>query len=703
MREVKPTQKPVPSSDIKDLFFNSGLLDIWATSLERKYIDRFGNCHLTAAGMEWIFNELVTKFKIESEQALLAAGYAPAGTFQEGAEVVSRNGTVLWKLPDGDGEYYRWDGDLPKQVPAGSTPQSTGGIGKGAWVSVGDASLRGDIRGIDGISHIGATNYEGVRVYKGINSKIKVYGRENVFDGCEGEFVLDLTDTTSEDDGGTVFIDVLNRRWKRVIDDGVYLHWFVKNNGMELASDAFKIADKVCSKLNRKLILQGEFFVNEPIVMHRSATESSGLYVIEGAGDNTVIYGEIDEPNRAVLEITGESNPISNRKEISNFKIRMRGGSKSAYCLKVGDVKESFKADRIICQGANALLMKTGLSSWAQMGTLFVQCSFRSNYNLEWGSEETAEVFAVNYDGTGAKWDNVVFLSCQFAGLVEPRASVVDFIGCNFLTSAKRPTTTRNFANNLAIRIGSANVRGCYFEDHRVAIEVRPQNNIVNQVTITGCRFSGVSNTSENPSELAIEIAGNNDFGSVSISDCYFADTDANGAVIYQKGSIRIANARGFVSIDSVSNYYKPSVPIRILKEAQNFSITNNGRKAISNNSICFSRIGMRDTGVRQLNLMGMDGITQYTDKVNEYYINGITASFNFEPAGNFRIRIMINDEVLREMSKASFDVIDDKVWGFTGVIARTIKPSDKISVLYITEGQGPEGLNSLFKIDVCY
>ncbi|ENH4338884.1 hypothetical protein ACRTOV_003072 [Providencia stuartii] len=157
MREVKPTQKPVPSSDIKDLFFNSGLLDIWATSLEHKYIDRFGNCHLTAAGMEWIFHELVTKFKIESEQALLAAGYAPAGTFQEGAEVVSRNGTVLWKLPDGDGDHYRWDGDLPKQVPAGSTPQSTGGIGKGAWVSVGDANLRSDVKNGDG-SLIGLDN-----------------------------------------------------------------------------------------------------------------------------------------------------------------------------------------------------------------------------------------------------------------------------------------------------------------------------------------------------------------------------------------------------------------------------------------------------------------------------------------------------------------------------------------------------------------
>ncbi|HEC8330054.1 TPA: hypothetical protein RG647_RS17030 [Providencia rettgeri] len=240
MREVKPTQKPVPSSDIKDLFFNSGLLDIWATSLEHKYIDRFGNCHLTAAGMEWIFNELVTRLKIESEQALLAAGYAPAGTFQEGAEVVSRNGTVLWKLPDGDGDHYRWDGDLPKQVPVGSTPESTGGIGKGAWVSVGDASLRGNLRAGDGLSFIGETNYEGVRNYTGSNSKIGVYGINSVFDGGNGEFVLDKFDTKSEDNGGTILIDSLNRRWKRIYDGELNGLWFgMDRSGVNNSSDAF--------------------------------------------------------------------------------------------------------------------------------------------------------------------------------------------------------------------------------------------------------------------------------------------------------------------------------------------------------------------------------------------------------------------------------------------------------------------------------
>lgn len=147
MREVKPTQKPVPSSDIKDLFFNSGLLDIWATSLERKYIDRFGNCHLTAAGMEWLFKELVETFKVDMNIAIVAAGYITIDSFQQGADLPNNELTQRNHIlrDETTGEYYRWDGDLPKKVPAGSTPQSTGGIGKGAWVGVGDASLRGDL------------------------------------------------------------------------------------------------------------------------------------------------------------------------------------------------------------------------------------------------------------------------------------------------------------------------------------------------------------------------------------------------------------------------------------------------------------------------------------------------------------------------------------------------------------------------------
>lgn len=59
------------------------------------------------------------------------------GSFDTGVTVNTKNELVAFT----DGK-YRWEGELPKIVPAGSTPDSTGGVKLGAWVSVGDASLR---------------------------------------------------------------------------------------------------------------------------------------------------------------------------------------------------------------------------------------------------------------------------------------------------------------------------------------------------------------------------------------------------------------------------------------------------------------------------------------------------------------------------------------------------------------------------------
>lgn len=65
-------------------------------------------------------------------------GYITRRSFEKGFNVTTWNEALLWEA---SGEYYRWDGEFPKIVPAGSTPDSTGEVKLGAWVSVGDASL----------------------------------------------------------------------------------------------------------------------------------------------------------------------------------------------------------------------------------------------------------------------------------------------------------------------------------------------------------------------------------------------------------------------------------------------------------------------------------------------------------------------------------------------------------------------------------
>ncbi|EKC4293870.1 GDSL-type esterase/lipase family protein [Escherichia coli] len=73
-------------------------------------------------------------------------GYNTKKSFELGNTLIYLNDVLLW---ESNGEYYRWDGPLPKVVPPGSTPSSTGGVGPGAWRGVGDASLRSDLSDVN--------------------------------------------------------------------------------------------------------------------------------------------------------------------------------------------------------------------------------------------------------------------------------------------------------------------------------------------------------------------------------------------------------------------------------------------------------------------------------------------------------------------------------------------------------------------------
>ncbi|MDF7466270.1 phage tail protein, partial [Proteus mirabilis] len=60
-------------------------------------------------------------------------GYVLVDSFEKGAEITTRYQALHW---ESNGGYYRWDGELPKYVPLNSSPENTGGVGLGKWVSV---------------------------------------------------------------------------------------------------------------------------------------------------------------------------------------------------------------------------------------------------------------------------------------------------------------------------------------------------------------------------------------------------------------------------------------------------------------------------------------------------------------------------------------------------------------------------------------
>lgn len=177
-----PTNKPIPSEDPRDLKFNAGKIDEVVNSDAHYYTDRFGVRRWTIAG-----------FQYTAEEAIRNYGYITMDSFEAGEILTLPNQVLRYEA---NGEYYRWDGEFPKVVPAGSTPDSTGEVKLGAWVSVGDASLRTQL------SSYGSGNGDNIVSHKqpftgSINSTVgdKLSSILSPFDfGAVGDGVTDDTD-----------------------------------------------------------------------------------------------------------------------------------------------------------------------------------------------------------------------------------------------------------------------------------------------------------------------------------------------------------------------------------------------------------------------------------------------------------------------------------------------------------------------------
>lgn len=181
-----------------------------------------------------------------NEQAILVHS---AGTVDLGELAVSREeyvtipgsfalgGTINTKneqLSFTDGN-YRWEGPLPKSVPIGSTPSTSGGIGEGFWVNTNPSAkltqFKEDLLKPDGAKYIGIC--PDVATLRTIEpsfdgQRITVLGYYSTSPGQGGgDFVA--FSSSDNDDGVNIFVTSGGKRWKRV---GSHIDIPVENGGM---------------------------------------------------------------------------------------------------------------------------------------------------------------------------------------------------------------------------------------------------------------------------------------------------------------------------------------------------------------------------------------------------------------------------------------------------------------------------------------
>lgn len=140
------------STDLLVKFSDGSVLtagDLTNAELQAIHIAEEGRDQTTGLAMQYAEQAVAAGKEAEEilNQIILLGknGYTPVGSFEAGGTVTLQNDVLQY----GSGTsltHWRWDGALPKVVPAGSTPTSAGGIGKGKWVDVTDATLRGQLK-----------------------------------------------------------------------------------------------------------------------------------------------------------------------------------------------------------------------------------------------------------------------------------------------------------------------------------------------------------------------------------------------------------------------------------------------------------------------------------------------------------------------------------------------------------------------------
>ena len=119
------------------------------------------------ASIDYATNQVTWQTQKTMPAVLRDIGFEPASfDFTSGGTLTTsdRNKAVLWPLASGgDGDWYYWEGALPKVIPAASIPASTGGVVEGAWRPVGDITLRSELSSVGGASIVNTSSGDTVQ------------------------------------------------------------------------------------------------------------------------------------------------------------------------------------------------------------------------------------------------------------------------------------------------------------------------------------------------------------------------------------------------------------------------------------------------------------------------------------------------------------------------------------------------------------
>lgn len=247
-----------------------------------------------------------------------------------------------------------------------------------------------------GFGYVGGALYNQIREYNGQLDHIYCFGRLSPFDGADGIFYRDDSDAVSADNDGTILVDSLNRRWKRLYEGEINALWFgVNPHGV--VSSTNEINNLINSSGDDASIFfpSGTYLSTglHSLKKGQSLRFDNAIFKSDGTAD-THEYFIINEDNVSLLgefTIDGESRNQGEREP------------KIAIGIRVGTTRQ---VSGFYCEGMKGLGMVYPLFITGAKDSTVINCySYRNNdgFRIASVTSGVAEDFGI---------DNLLLESC---------------------------------------------------------------------------------------------------------------------------------------------------------------------------------------------------------------------------------------------------------------------------------------------------
>lgn len=315
------------------------------------------------------------------------------GSFEEGA-TVSTSTDAIWYMAEG--QCYTWGGDLPKTVPAKSTPQSTGGISNSAWKSLQSQTTLTVLAKVNGLQKIGRANTAAaLRAYEPATSREVLLADINGLD----HWYYDDTDTTTPDNGYFCVVTAGGKRWRRNnSSDYIDLSWLGLKPGMDIKPYWQAAID----------------------IIHNAAILKSSIYdlpYIKAQGGNYLLSGTVTTPPYISTVFTKDTKLVADALVDGTHEAAIIVYCADAVNLYDNNRSSSFPKT-IMCSSGKVRLVRAGTRATTNPIGLYTKGATSTAHaiNMRISDLEVYGAFLAGHGNTATRTWLMRFDNCQFNG-----------------------------------------------------------------------------------------------------------------------------------------------------------------------------------------------------------------------------------------------------------------------------------------------